>query len=168
MPAAASNKNKKSRNKEGETTGRKAGKQTPSSSVCYTGARAKPSGVHTEAEFVSRVSSLCTGADPCPGDLRGWIEWSGAEVMPPAACRRLVARNRRINAANRAVDAAAAAFDGCVDRRCAGAMELFIASQPQPTARVIAMPVARCAAMRCAKASARLASAHTAAEKKTR
>jgi hypothetical protein len=114
--------------------------------VCYTGVGAKKSGIHSDAEFLKAAMRAGCKTN-CPVDLPGWVGWTGAVVRTPAQCRRVVKAGRSIDVLYKATERASSAFDACVeDRMCMNAEKAGGAKA-----------VARCAAMRCADTSKRLA-----------
>ena len=110
--------------------------------VCYTGAGARASGIHSDAAFLKAVRKLHCSKD-CPQDVDGWIKWSGALRDSPARCARMVKSNARIDAAARSLAAASRRFDACVAKECGG-----------PSLQGAA---AQCGAVKCAKQSSSLA-----------
>jgi hypothetical protein len=127
--------------------------------VCYTGIGAKASGLHTEAEFLTRLRPHCSR--DCPTDLNSWIEWSGAVRTAPTECKRMVQQNKRIGAANRNAGRADKAFDRCVDGSMCSVYLVQAAEAQHMEPRRVMTSFARCAAVECPKASARLAAMHT-------
>jgi hypothetical protein len=88
----------------------------PKKIICYTGKDSKPSGIHSNTEFLKAMNTFKNRCEPnCPKDVKGWINWSSALKNTPKECTAIVKKNKIIDSAYKKLNKATNKFDKCLD-----------------------------------------------------
>lgn len=87
--------------------------------ICYTGIGSKPSGKHTEKEFLKAMNTKvgCQGSK-CPVTLKGWVQYSGADMTSVKECDKAVKDNKRRREAGKKAQRDTDNLKKCINTKC--------------------------------------------------